>query len=276
MSIIVPPIKSQGIKTKLIPWIENECKNIKYERWIEPFLGTGVVAFNIKPSKALLCDINPHIINFYKKVQDKSIDYKVMRNFLECEGEKLKESNGEYYYEVRNRFNETKSSFDFLFLNRSCFNGMMRFNGKGNFNVPFCKKPNRFAPALITKICNQIKNISIIISESDFEFKVQDFYHSISSADDNDLIYCDPPYIGRNTNYFDLWDETKEHSLCNILKNKKSFIMLSTWYQSQYRNNDYIKTLWNDYNIKTREHFYHIGAKESNRKPIKEALLKNF
>jgi DNA adenine methylase len=276
MSIIIPPIKSQGIKTKLIPWIENECKNIKYEKWVEPFLGTGVVAFNMKPSKALLCDVNPHIINFYKKLQDKSIDYKIMRSFLEDEGEKLKQSNGEYYYEVRKRFNDNHSSFDFLFLNRACFNGMMRFNGKGNFNVPFCKKPNRFAPALVTKICNQIKNISIIILQSDFEFKIQDFNDTILSANDDDLIYCDPPYIGRNTNYFDLWNEKKEYCLNNILKCKKSFIMLSTWYQSQYRKNDYIDLLWNDYNIKIREHFYHIGAKESNRKPIEEALLTNF
>lgn len=54
--IIVPPIKSQGIKTKLVPWIKECASHVSYDRWVEPFMGTGVVAFNIQPKSALLCD----------------------------------------------------------------------------------------------------------------------------------------------------------------------------------------------------------------------------
>lgn len=61
---IVPPLKSQGIKTKLVEWIANCAKDIAFERWVEPFMGTGVVAFNLQPKTALLCDSNPHLINF--------------------------------------------------------------------------------------------------------------------------------------------------------------------------------------------------------------------
>ena len=181
MKIFVPPIKSQGIKTKLVKWIQSNVKEIEYERWVEPFMGTGVVAFNIRPKKALLCDSNPHIIKFYNSLKSKEITSQIVKQYLIQEGEKLLKSEGEHYYEVRNRFNENGSSLDFLFLSRSCFNGMMRFNRKGGFNVPFCKKPNRFAQALVTKITNQVENISQIIEDGDFEFKNQDFKETLKA-----------------------------------------------------------------------------------------------
>ena len=71
MKTFVPPIKSQGIKTKLVEWIATNVKEIDFERWVEPFMGTGVVAFNVHPKKALLCDSNPHIINSYIAIQNK-------------------------------------------------------------------------------------------------------------------------------------------------------------------------------------------------------------
>ena len=70
MRVIVPPIKSQGIKTKLVPWIKSLAPAVS-GRWIEPFLGTGVVAFNSGCPKALLGEINPHIIRFYEAVKQR-------------------------------------------------------------------------------------------------------------------------------------------------------------------------------------------------------------
>jgi DNA adenine methylase len=67
MKVNVPPIKSQGIKTKLVPWIKSIVPADFDGLWIEPFMGTGVVAFNIAPKRALLCDTNPHLINFYSE-----------------------------------------------------------------------------------------------------------------------------------------------------------------------------------------------------------------
>lgn len=272
---IVPPIKSQGIKTKLVDWIASNIENIQYERWVEPFMGTGVVGFNIRPKKALMTDSNPHLINFYKKIQTKEITGSIVRQYLTEEGQKLLSSDGAYYYEVRKRFNETGNSLDFLFLSRSCFNGMMRFNRKGGFNVPFCKKPNRFAQALVTKITNQVKNISQIIELGNFEFKHQDFKDTLNEIRENDLVYSDPPYIGRHVDYFDSWSEEEEKILYQSLENSKSKYLLSTWLSNKYRINEYIFTIWKDTYITTKEHFYHVGAKEANRNAVYEALISN-
>jgi DNA adenine methylase len=273
---IVPPIKSQGIKTKLVEWIEATISDVKFERWVEPFMGTGVVAFNVRPGKALLCDSNPHLINFYQAIQDKKISGALVKHHLTIEGKKLLASDGKYFYDVRKRFNENSEPLDFLFLSRSCFNGMMRFNRKGGFNVPFCKKPNRFAQALVTKISNQVDNVSKIIEMGDYTFKNQDFNVTLGEIKENDLVYSDPPYIGRHVDYFDSWSEEEEKKLHDGLETSKAKYILSTWLSNKYRTNEFVFSIWNKCNISTKEHFYHVGAKETNRNAIYEALLSNF
>lgn len=89
---------------------------------------------------------------------------------LEIEGKKLEEYDDKYYYEVRERFNAEYSPRDFLFLNRSCFNGMIRFNKEYKFNVPYGHKPQRFAKAYITKIVNQIKYVEETMKYSEWSF----------------------------------------------------------------------------------------------------------
>jgi len=274
MKVLVPPIKSQGIKTKLVPWINDIVpKNIK-ARWVEPFMGTGVVAFNIRPNKALLCDSNPHLINFYKALQDNTITPNITRAFLEEEGAKLLEIE-DYYYQVRSRFNEKHNPLDFLFINRAGFNGMIRFNRKGGHNVPFCKKPNRFAKAYITKIVNQVENIQKIIHASEYTFIHQEFQDTIKMATKEDIIYCDPPYIDRHTDYYNSWNEEDEKLLNALLDEFEGKFILSTWHSNKYRDNEYLKTIWKKFHILTREHFYHLGGSEGNRNSMLEALILN-
>jgi DNA adenine methylase len=272
---IVPPIKSQGIKTKLVDWISTSVESIEYDRWVEPFMGTGVVGFNIRPQKALMCDSNPHLIKFYQSVQTKQITHLDVKKFLEKEGQKLLDSDGEYYYAVRERFNEFNQPLDFLFLSRSCFNGMMRFNRKGGFNVPFCKKPNRFAKALVTKITNQVKNVSQIIELGDFLFKHQNFEDTLKEVNSTDLVYADPPYIGRHVDYFDSWSEENEIKLNQGFINSKAKYVMSTWLSNKYRTNEYVFSIWRDAYIATKEHFYHVGGSTKNRNAVYEALLSN-
>ncbi len=69
MKVRVPPIKCQGIKTKLVPWILSNARLPRGGVWIEPFMGSGVVGFNARPKRAVFGDLNPHIINFYRALQ---------------------------------------------------------------------------------------------------------------------------------------------------------------------------------------------------------------
>lgn len=280
MRIVVPPIKSQGIKTKLVPWIMALAPKVP-GRWIEPFLGTGVVAFNLGYKQAILNDTNPHIINFYRGIQDKTITAALMKQYLEKEGELLSkaENNGyEHYLKVRTRFNSGEfSPYDFIFLSRAGFNGMMRFGRKGNWNIPFCKKPDRFAQAYITKITNQVSTVSQIIQPSPhWMFYNKSFSEIIPLATENDIIYCDPPYFGRHVDYYNGWTEQDEELLFNLLSDTRAKFILSTWHHNDWRENEMINKFWSKFNIVTKDHFYHNGGSIENRRTVVEALVCNF
>lgn len=274
--IHVPPIKIQGIKTKLVKWISENIDINENTRWIEPFLGSGVVGFNLAGKDALFADSNPHTIAFYNKLKNKEITSSIVKQFLYKSGQELSLKGQEYYNYVRERFNEEQNPLDFLFLNRSCFNGMIRFNRKLKFNVPYGHKPERFAQAYITKIVNQIKYLELAFAQNNWEFKCQSFEKTLSEISKNDFIYCDPPYIGRHVDYYDSWDEENELKLHDLLVNSGAKFMLSTWDNNEYRKNEYLETVWNDCYKLNKEHFYHIGAKETNRKPMIEALITNY
>ena len=276
MKVLIPPIKCQGIKSKLVKWIDETLQWDNKGAWIEPFMGSGVVGFNLKPRKALFCDTNPYLIAFYQGVNNRTINPIIVREFLESEGNELAKHGADYYYEVRKRFNAEKSPLDFLFLNRACFNGLIRFNRKGEFNVPFGHKPERFSKAYVTKIVNQVAWVAKRASLNDWTFLHQDFQITLSRAAEADLIYCDPPYAGRHTDYFNTWDATHEKLLYEGLKATPARFILSTWHSNEHRENPTIPTFWSEFNVITREHFYHVGAKESNRKPMLEALVTNF
>ncbi len=276
MKIIVPPIKCQGIKTKIVPLIKQVVQLNGNGRWIEPFMGSGVVGFNIMPRNAVFADTNPHLINFYNAILNGEINSFRIRKFLENEGRNLSECGKDYYYEVRERFNKNNSPFDFLFLNRSCFNGLIRFNQKGGFNVPFGHKPERFSKAYITKIANQADYISLISKDMKWSFVCQDFHRTLSSLSENDFVYCDPPYLGRHADYYNSWDENRENELLSVLTRLPCKFVLSTWHSNRYRKNPFIERLWSKFNILTKEHFYHVGAKEDNRNSMLEALVMNF
>ena len=284
MAIQVPPIKSQGIKTKLVTWINDVVSraglDLKNAKWIEPFFGTGIVGFNsIVDGPHIVGDTNPHIINFYKCIQAGEVNEVSMRAYLEKEGKALSmaDENGYAHYKyIRDRFNREGNPFDFIFLSRAGFNGMMRFNRKGEWNIPFCKKPERFAQAYITKICNQITGVKRIITSGVWSFNNASFLETIEQASPDDIIYCDPPYYGRYVDYYNGWSEDDEINLFNALRDTPAKFILSTWHHNDFRENEMMNRLWNEFNVVTKDHFYHSGANIENRHSIVEALVFNF
>lgn len=277
MPPLVPPIKCQGIKTKLVPAIQALVGETITGRWIEPFCGSGVVAFNLRPERALLTDINPHIIAFYQAIQSGDITPSSVARYLEEEGGTLRAQGESHYYAVRDRFNEAHHPLDFLFLNRACFNGVMRFNRKGAFNTPFCRKPERFAPAYITKIVNQVRSVRQLLQQRDWTFAVADFQETFAQASIGDVVYADPPYSGRHTDYFNTWSDENEGALVYLLKSLPCTFVLSTWQENEFRRNPAMDTHWNAEGLHrlSIEHFYHVGSSEDLRHGMTEALITN-
>ena len=271
----VPPLKIQGIKTKLVPFI---AANVRWDgsgTYYEPFMGSGVVGFNLAPQRAVFVDINPHLVNFYRSIQSGELTAWKVRDYLEQEAPKLAATPADkhsYYYEVRDRFNETGSPFDFLFLQRSNFNGMMRFNAKGRYNVPFCRKPHRFQPALITKIVNQVHWVETLLAKRpEWEFRHANFTDIIGQLTEQDFLYLDPPYIDRHDEYFCTWSQDLADQLARQVQDSPAGYALSMWHSNIHRENTHLRA-WEG-ELRTTEHFYHVGASVQNRKAMTEALV---
>ncbi|RYX86642.1 Dam family site-specific DNA-(adenine-N6)-methyltransferase [bacterium] len=274
---LVPPIKCQGIKTKLVERIKSFAPTDIKGRYIEPFLGSGVISLNLLPQRALLNDTNIHIIGFYKALQKGEVTPSSVKAHLQQEGTILSQGGQEHYNFVRSRFNEQGDPHDFLFLNRACFNGVMRFNRKGGFNVPFCHKPDRFAQSYVTKIFNQVQALQDVMQSRDWEFTTHDFREVLAEAEEDDFIYLDPPYAGRHVDYFNSWSATDEEDLTQFLRDSPARWMLSSWQENEFRRNS-ATDIWasEGWHIETTEHFYHVGAQETLRHPMIEALVFNF
>lgn len=269
----VPPLKTQGIKTKLVPWIAR-CAEVNARTvWVEPFMGSGVVGFNLAPKRAIFSDTNIHLIDFYRAIQNGDLTAAGCQKFLESEGARLKSRGGDYFYEVRDRFNESHDPYDFLFLNRSCFNGLMRFNRQHRYNVPYGHNDNRFSKAYVTKIVNQVDYVQEKIAESDWKFLAMRYEDAIATAPSNSFIYCDPPYIGLTSTYYDTWDKEKEKGLHDSLVNNGCKFMVSSWSHNDYRRNELTVSLWSDCHVSYADHAYIVNGKH---KPVVEVLLTNY
>lgn len=271
----VPPLKIQGIKTKLIPFIARSIKWDGNGTYFEPFMGSGLVGFNLAPKRAIFSDTNPYIIRFYQDLQNGIINSKIVGEYLADEGTKLSTTPADkqsYYYDVRQRFNQSPNSLDFLFLQRANFNGMMRFNASGEYNVPFGRKPQRFQPALITKIRNQVNWVENLLANHDWTFVCQSFDKTFKDIKEGDFVYLDPPYINRYDGYYDNWSQELASRLAELTKQTKAGFAFSMWLENQYRRNPHIDE-WDFGEILSTEHFYHLGGKETNRNSMTEALI---
>jgi DNA adenine methylase len=182
-----PPLKWAGGKRWLVPDLLPLWYSFSDRRYVEPFCGGLAAALGLRPKRALLNDINPHLINFYRHLKRGlrlSID---MRN------------DEQLFYRQRDRFNQLIRSKSigtaeqaqlFYYLNRTCFNGLCRFNQSGEFNVPFGTYSNiGYATDFdeYVSIFQQWRFTSHDIAELEFE--------------SGDFVYADPPYDVEFTTY---------------------------------------------------------------------------
>ena len=276
--MIIPPIKIQGKKTKIVPKIMEIADGIlndhpEIDTWVEPFLGSGVVAFNCpgKIKKVIVNDINPHIIKFYKGVADGVITSDKIREVFDIHSQNLLKDGYNYYNQIKDRFNQTFDTMDFLFLTRTGFNGVMRFNNSGKWNVPFCKLNNRLSKNVIEDLANSVDELSRLFKSKDFTFYNKSFEDVIESAPENSIFYCDPPYYGLQVQYFKGWGKEDEIRLNEMLKDK--VFIYSTWLEDGIRENMMINEYWGEYEIEGKKHKYNVAEKAEKRNQVTEGLI---
>ena len=277
-NMIIPPIKIQGKKTKIVPKIMEIADGIltdhpEIDTWVEPFLGSGVVAFNCpgRIKKVIVNDINPHIIKFYKSVADGIITPDKIREVFDIHNQNLLKDGYDYYNQIKNRFNQSFDTMDFLFLTRTGFNGVMRFNNSGKWNVPFCKLNNRLSKNVIEDLASSVDELSRLFKSKEFIFYNKSFEEVIESAPENSIFYCDPPYYGLQVQYFKGWGKEDEIRLNEMLKDK--MFIYSTWLEDGIRENMMINEYWGEYEIEGKKHKYNVAEKAEKRNQVTEGLI---
>lgn len=201
---IAPFVKWAGGKRQLLSQIQ-ERMPINYNHYFEPFVGGGAVIFGTQPSKALINDINKALINTYQRICDSPKEFIREVNKIDSE---MWEDGKQYYYSIREHYNDKlmKSEYDvelaalFVFLNKHCFNGLYRVNGKGLFNVPYnnSRRVSVNGDSII-EISKYLQGITII--DGDFEDACKD-------ARKGDFVFLDSPYAPLNPTSFESY--TKE------------------------------------------------------------------
>lgn len=210
--------------------------------YYEPFFGGGAVFFAYKPTKAVINDFNPQLMNLYIQARDNPEE-------LKNEMIKLQSNHSEEnYYLIRNQYNEclmrnelsVKSAAKLVYLNKTGFNGLYRLNSKGLYNVPSAKKKkvNLFDVENINEVSNLLKSVSILSG---------DFEEACKEAREGDFVFFDSPYYNTFDTYqaggFSEDDHKRLASLFKRLTEKGVKCMLTN------SNEDFIKELYKDYNI---------------------------
>ena len=204
-----PLVKWSGGKT-------DELKNIlphipeDYSTYLEPFIGGGAVYFNLNPKKAVINDVHKELVDFYQSIKNgNSID---IYNFM-----KEHPNNEETYYKVR-AYDNTKvldNAKRFYYLRKTCFRGMLRYNSKGKFNIPYGRYKNYNFEEIKDKKYEDLLKSTEILNKS-FESIFNDY------NDNNNFMFLDPPYDSEFTDYgYCTFGKEEQNKLAKCFKETK-------------------------------------------------------
>lgn len=292
--IAKPFLKWAGGKTQLLNAIERtlpkDIHNKKFT-YIEPFVGSGAVLFWMinkfpKLEKAIINDINEDLIITYKIIASKpkeliSILQIFQKEYHELEGND--EAKKEYYYIKRALYNTRKEeqcmqAALFIFLNRTCFNGLYRVNRKNEFNVPIgsYKKPT---------ICDTENILSVSQALQKVEILCGDYENTLQYAEKNSLFYFDPPYKPlSNTSSFNAYaknefnddEQVRLRDFCHKLdKLNHIWILSNSDVKGKDENDNFFDDLYAEYNIQRVTAKRSINANPEKRGELTELLITN-
>lgn len=203
-SSVAPFVKWAGGKRQLIPQIRERMPE-KYNDYYEPFVGGGAVIFDLLPANALINDINKALINTYITICNEPDAFLKEVNRLDND---MWEDGKKYYYSIREHYNDKLMRFEydvelaalFVFINKHCFNGLYRVNGKGLFNVPYNNSRRVSVDEdVIIATSEYLRGVTII--DGDFE-------QACKNAKKGDFVFIDSPYAPLNPTSFESY--TKE------------------------------------------------------------------
>jgi DNA adenine methylase len=273
-------------------------KNREIEHFYEPFIGGGAVFFDVAQryqiKSAGLYDINDELILTYKVVQEEVDSLIEQLDKLKRRYEKLNEAGQkEFYYGIRQDFNDNKSRVDFnryskkwvvraaqiIFLNRTCFNGLFRFNSKGEFNVPQGSYKN---PKILDG--KNLQKASEILQIA--EIKQGDFKQVEKDMKDHSFVYFDPPYrpisktsgfTSYSANPFGDKEQIELSGLFHRLHKKGAKLMLSN---SDPKHTDpednFFDDIYKDYHLSRVPAKRIINSDASKRQEINEIIVTNY
>ncbi|MFN4145022.1 MAG: DNA adenine methylase [Runella sp.] len=292
--IAKPFLKWAGGKTQLINDIEKALpKDISKDKftYIEPFVGSGAILFwvlnnfpNLK--KAVINDINEDLINTYKTIASKpkeliSILQILQNEFYGLEGKD--EQKKEYYYSKRELYNKRKEEQSgqaalFIFLNRTCFNGLYRVNRKNEYNVPMgsYKRPT---------ICDKENILAVSQALQKVEILCGDYEETLNYADDNTLFYFDPPYkpLSETSSFnsyakyeFNDAEQIRLRDFCHKLDSlNHTWILSNSDVKGKDENDNFFDDLYSDFIIQRVDARRSINANPEKRGALKELLITN-
>lgn len=289
-----PFLKWAGGKTQLINDIEkalpitiSKCKFT----YIESFVGSGAVLFwilnnfpNLK--KAVINDINEDLINTYRTVASKPLELISILQTLQIDFHGLEgqdEAKKEYYYQKRDLYNKRKGgqieqAALFIFLNRTCFNGLYRVNRKNEYNVPMgsYKRPT---------ICDKENILAVSQALQKVEICYGDYEETLKYADNNTLFYFDPPYkpLSETSSFnsyakdeFNDQEQIRLRDFCHKLdKLNHAWILSNSDVKGKDENSSFFDDLYADFNIQRVDARRSINANPEKRGTLKELLITN-
>lgn len=297
MEKIRPFVKWAGGKGSLISQLSNyypdELKSGKINKYVEPFLGGGAVLIDILQNydikEVYAFDINLDLINCYNVIKKDLEELINILSIMEEDYFKLDTTKREkYFYDIRREYNSynispknisVKRASEFIFLNRTCFNGLYRVNKKGEFNVPFGRYKN---PTICDS--NNLKNLSKLIENVNFIYG--DYKESEKYIDCNTFVYFDPPYRPLNvtsgfTSYTkEDFNDDDQKELANYfykLNLKGTKLMLSNSNPKNTNKEDnFFENLYYEFNINEVSAKRMINSNASGRGKISELLITNY
>ena len=257
-----PIIKWSGGKSDEIKMFKSHIPN-DYNIYIEPFIGDGSVFFNLKPEKAVITDIHPELIDFYSCIKKGQINE--IYNFMEENG-----NNEESYYKIRDKMkidNELDNAKRFYYQRKTCFRGMMRYNKKGKFNIPFGKYKTINYNDLKNKKYEELLKRTEIFNKS-FEYVFEKY------NDKKNFMFLDPPYDSEFTDYgYCKFGKEEQTILANLFKQTKIRCLMIIG------KTEFIEDLYKDYIVGEYDKKYKFkihSGRVGDEINTKHLIIKNY